>query len=135
MKVKISSLLTTYIIFNQINFQEVFAQSSDETYKPFNDFYSIVGTAIVPLAVSILDKNNGSIYNLIDDLIIFFSIFLCPCLNVIENFDRVPQSMLLLNIILVGVEAIVFIFATFLHNINAISDVFPDNAMKSFYLE
>ena len=63
MKFKISSLLTTYIIFNQINFQEVIAQSSNETYKPFNDFYSVVGTAIIPLAVSILEKNDGSTYN------------------------------------------------------------------------
>ena len=55
-KIKISSLFATYIIFNQINFQRVFAQSSNETYKPSEDFYSIVLTALILLAVSILDK-------------------------------------------------------------------------------
>src|SRR5688572_15096448 len=113
MKFNIFLLLATYIIFSQINFQGVFAQSSDETYKPFNDFYSIVGTAIIPLAVSILDKNDGSIYNLIDDLIIIFSIFLCPYLNVIENFDMISQSVFLPNIIVTGVIVILFIFVIF----------------------
>jgi hypothetical protein len=82
---KISSLFVSYIIYNQINFQGVFAQSSNEPYKPFNDFYSIVLTALIPLAVTTLEKKKGNPkFNLLDDLIIVFSILLCPLLNVGE---------------------------------------------------
>src|ERR1051326_3252256 len=65
---------------------------------------------------------------LIDDLIILFSVFLCPYLNVIEHFDRIPLP----NIIVVGSFAILFILV---HNINAFSNIFLDNPVKSFYLE
>ena len=92
MKGKIPSLFAIYIIFSQINFQEVFAQSSNETYKPLNDFYSTVFTAIIPLTVSILNNKDSPAFNILDDLIIIFSILLCPFLNFIENFDELPRN-------------------------------------------
>jgi hypothetical protein len=133
MKIKIFSLLATYLIFNQINFQEVFAQRTDGTYKPFEDFYSIVGTAFIPLAVTTLDNNNGPIYNFFDDFIIALSIISCPFLNLIENFDELP---ILANFIVMGFIAILYIFLIIFHNIdnteNTNNTNNTDNTQRTF---
>lgn len=61
MKIK-TFLFGTYIICNQITFQVVFAQNSDDTRKPYEinleNFYSLLVTALVPLVCLIIDKGN-----------------------------------------------------------------------------
>src|SRR4051812_35625412 len=76
--------------------QAVSAQDND--YKPFNDFYTFLVTALVPLVIfSMMNakkrKQKTHLLDFLDDLIIAFSILLCPTLNIIENYDLMTRNV------------------------------------------